>query len=288
MKQIVIISGKGGTGKTSVTASIVSLLKNNNLAIIDADVDASNLYILLKPSIEKEFDFYGGLIAYIDKSRCVKCGKCISVCRFDAIDSEYNISNLCEGCKFCYNVCDFKAIEMKSRFSGKWFVSNTSYGKMFHARLDPGEENSGKLVSKIKEAAKEYSLDKKIDYIIVDGPPGIGCPVMASISGNDIAVIVTEPTLSGISDMERASNVLFTLGIKFFVVINKFDINAENSQKIENICKEKGIEVIGKIPFDENVEKAIALTKPFAESFPDSPASISLKKILEKILKKLD
>jgi MinD superfamily P-loop ATPase len=158
---------------------------------------------------------------------------------------------------------------------------------MFHARLDPGEENSGKLVSKIKEAAKEYSLDKKIDYIIVDGPPGIGCPVMASISGTDIAVIVTEPTLSGISDMQRASNVLFTLGIKFFVVINKFDINAENSQKIENICKEKGIEVIGKIPFDENVEKAIALTRPFAESFPDSPASIALKKILEKILGKL-
>jgi len=287
MKQIVIISGKGGTGKTSVTASIVSLLKNNNLAIIDADVDASNLYILLKPSIEKEFDFYGGLIAYIDKSKCVKCGKCISVCRFGAIDSEYNISNLCEGCKFCYNVCDFKAIEMKNRFSGKWFVSNTSYGKMFHARLEPGEENSGKLVSKIKEAAKEYSLDQKIDYIIIDGPPGIGCPVMASISGTDIAVVVTEPTLSGISDMERASNVLFTLGVKFFVVINKFDINHENSQKIENICREKGIEVICKIPFDENVEKAIALTKPFAESFPDSPASISLKKILEKILEKL-
>ena len=287
MKQIVIISGKGGTGKTSVTASIVSLLKNNNLAIIDADVDASNLYILLKPSIEKEFDFYGGLIAYIDKSKCVKCGKCISVCRFGAIDSEYNISNLCEGCKFCYNVCDFKAIEMKNRFSGKWFVSNTSYGKMFHARLEPGEENSGKLVSKIKEAAKEYSLDQKIDYIIIDGPPGIGCPVMASISGTDIAVVVTEPTLSGISDMERASNVLFTLGVKFFVVINKFDINHENSQKIENICREKGIEVIGKIPFDENVEKAIALTKPFVESFPDSPASIALKKILEKILEKL-
>ncbi|GAI05092.1 unnamed protein product, partial [marine sediment metagenome] len=219
MKQIVVISGKGGTGKSVIAGSFASLAKNKVMA--DCDVDAADLHLLLHPTVKETHEFSGGKTAFIDERRCTECGKCQEVCRFEAIDNYVVDPISCEGCGVCFHICPEKAIKMVDDLSGKWFVSETKYGPFVHAKLGIAEENSGKLVTLVRQNAKLIAEKEKRDFVIIDGPPGIGCPVIASLSGVDIALIVTEPTLSGIHDLERIVGVAHHFGIKGVVCINK-------------------------------------------------------------------
>lgn len=264
MKQIVVISGKGGTGKTVLTASFASLAKNKVMA--DCDVDAADLHLILQPEIKERHEFRSGVTATIDKELCQGCGECISVCRFNAISGDFTIDPIsCEGCTICSYVCPVGAIKLEENLSGEWFVSETKYGPFVHAKLGIAEENSGKLVSVVRQKAKEIADKENLDYVIIDGPPGIGCPVIASLSGIDLAVIVTEPTLSGIHDMERVAQVSKHFGVPTKVVINKYDINPNNSLEIKEICKKGNIEVVAQLPFSQKVSESIVKGIPLVE-----------------------
>lgn len=282
MKQITIISGKGGTGKTTIASNFIRMAHDHVAA--DADVDAANLHILLNPSIEKQDDFIGGAIAVVNEN-CISCGKCEELCRFDAIKdsvTDIKIDSLkCEGCGVCVYVCPASAMELKKEKQGQYYTSDTAFCKLVHARLNPGAENSGLLVTRVRNAAEDiaYNEDKKL--VIIDGAPGIGCPVIASLNGVDFALIVTEPTLSGISDFKKIYDVSKFFGIKTFVCVNKFDINLKNTEEIESFCASNNIDVIGKISYDENVPKLLA-QKKFIVDYPDSPASKDIKKLWEK------
>jgi MinD superfamily P-loop ATPase len=290
MKKILVISGKGGTGKTILTASFASIAKNK--IIVDCDVDAANLYLLLNPVIRKKEVFMGGNEAEIDQEKCTKCGRCVEICRFEAINvasdgknKSYTIDPLsCEGCGACFYGCPAEAISLEEQKNGDWFISDTSYGPFVFAKLDIAAENSGRLVSKIKEEASKLSRGWKYDYTILDGPPGIGCPVIASLAGVDLAVLVTEPTLSGMSDVERVMKVAEHFGVETKVVINKYDINIENSKTIEDICANKGIQIAGKIPFSENVPKSIVKRIPYVE-FADDLVSDKIREVWANISK---
>lgn len=264
MKQIVIISGKGGTGKTVLTASFAALAKNKVMA--DCDVDAADLHLLLRPEIKERHEFRSGVTARIDRDICQECGECISVCRFDAISEDFRVDAVsCEGCTICSYVCPAGAVVLEENVSGEWFVSETKYGPFVHAKLGIAEENSGKLVCKVREAAKAIAEQEKLDYVIIDGPPGIGCPVIASLSGVDLALIVTEPTLSGMHDMERVAQVSKHFGVSTKVVINKYDLNLKNSETIKQICEKSDIEVIALLPFSRQVSESIVQGIPLVE-----------------------
>lgn len=265
MKQLVIISGKGGTGKTVLSACFATLARKK--VMVDCDVDAANLYLLLQPEIQEEHSFSGGKKARVDPDQCTGCWNCLDVCRFSAIsqeeDGKISIDPIsCEGCGVCSYICPTKSIAMEKRVSGKWYVSRTKYGPFVHARLGIGEENSGKLVAEIRKKANEIAEKEALDLVIIDGPPGTGCPVIASLSGSDIALIVTEPTLSGIHDMERVIGVAEHFRIETAVCINKYDINLAHSCRIEKWCEERSIPVLGKIPFDEVVTEAVSQGMP--------------------------
>jgi len=271
MKQVTILSGKGGTGKTTITASFAALSKNALFA--DCDVDASNLHLLLNPEIKETNEFMGLNVAYIDPEKCIQCGKCIELCRFNAIE-DYVVDPIhCEGCKTCVVNCPVEAIQFNPRISGHAYISETKYGPMSHARLTPGMENSGKLVTQVRQNATKLAEELEKDLVLVDGSPGIGCPVIASIANIDASVVVVEPTLSGIHDLKRALELLEHFEIKPMVVINKYDINEENSADLEKFCKENNIELLGKIPFDPTVTKAMVQRTPIVEFSPDSPAA---------------
>ncbi|MBE0425901.1 MAG: ATP-binding protein [Nitrospirae bacterium] len=268
MKQIVVISGKGGTGKTVLTASFAALAKNK--IMVDCDVDAADLHLLLQPEIKERYDFRSGKTAWIDRDLCQECGQCIDVCRFDAIRDDFTVDPIsCEGCTICSYICPEAAIKLEENLSGEWFISDTKYGPFVHAKLGIAEENSGKLVSKVKEAAKEIAEKENLDYVIIDGPPGIGCPVIASLASIDLALIVTEPTLSGIHDMERVAEVSKHFKIPTKVVINKFDINPGNSEDIKKICQEEDIEVMAQLPFSQKVTESIVQGVPLIEFCKD-------------------
>lgn len=255
MKQLTIISGKGGTGKTTITAAFAALAKSAVLA--DADVDAPDLHLILDPDIKNQEEFYGGCVPVIDRSKCTECEICGELCRFDAID-DFAIDEIaCEGCGLCVLACPSEAIKMERRLSGHLFASQTRFGHMIHARLGIAEENSGKLVSLVRQRAREIAEKERRNLIIVDGPPGIGCPVIASIGGVDMVLVVTEPTIPGIHDMERIAGVAKHFKIPALVCINKYDINLENSIKIVVYCQKNGIEIVGIIPYDVCVTKAM-------------------------------
>jgi len=281
MKQIVVISGKGGTGKSVITASFASLAKNKVMA--DCDVDAADLYLLLHPTVKETHEFSGGKTAFIDERRCSQCGKCQEVCRFEAIDNCVVDPISCEGCGVCFHICPEKAIKMVDDLSGKWFISETKYGPFVHAKLGIAEENSGKLVTLVRQNAKLIAEKEERDFVIVDGPPGIGCPVIASLSGVDIALIVTEPTLSGIHDLERIVGVAHHFGIKGVVCINKYDLNLIITQKIEEYCRHNNIELVGKIPFDISVIEALVRGLPIVE-YSNNQVTHEIKNLWEKIL----
>ena len=265
MKQIVIISGKGGTGKTVITGAFAALAEYKVMA--DCDVDAADLHLVLDPAVKQTNDFSGGKQASIIAEKCIGCGKCRDMCRFgainlngdrnDIIDKTFTIDPVsCEGCKVCVEFCPADAIEFDDHINGQWFVSDTRFGPMVHAKLGIAEENSGKLVTLIRKEAKKIAQEQKKDLLIVDGSPGIGCPVIASITASDLVLVVTEPTLSGKHDLERVAQLTANFGIKTLVCINKADINPEMSCNIAEDAGKHGLKVVGKIPYDEAFTKA--------------------------------
>lgn len=263
MKEIAIISGKGGTGKTTVTAAFAGLC---DAVLADCDVDASNLPLVLTPQIVREEEFKGSFEAVKNPDLCIACGECKKVCRFGAVDDGYNIIPVkCEGCGTCTLVCPEKALALTEKVTGTVFVSDTRFGPMVHAALLIGEEASGKLVTKVRDVAAELADTKNKDVILIDGSPGIGCPVIASIVGTRLVVIVTEPTLSGIYDLERIYKVVDHFSIPCCVCINKYDINMKNAQNIESWCTKTGIPVVGKIPYDTRVTEAMVSRKTIIE-----------------------
>jgi MinD superfamily P-loop ATPase len=265
MKQITVISGKGGTGKTVLTAAFAAIAKSKVMA--DCDVDASDLHLLLHPRIEETHDFKGGMKAILDPEQCTLCGECLRVCRFDAIseESENNGGSpkviiqpiSCEGCQVCALVCPAGAIRMQENVAGQWYLSGTRYGPMVHARLGIAQENSGKLVTVVRRNAREIAQKERLDLVIVDGPPGIGCPVIASITGVDLVVIVTEPSLSAISDLKRVLDLTRHFRIPSTVLVNKCDLNRENTEAIEEFCRAEGIPAAGKLEFDNLFTQAM-------------------------------
>lgn len=256
MKQIVTISGKGGTGKTVITGAFAALAKNKVMA--DCDVDAADLHLLLQPVIKERHEFRSGKTAKIDKKLCEGCGKCISVCRFDAISESFTVDPIsCEGCAFCSFICPEGVIRMEENISGEWYISDTRFGPMVHANLGIAQENSGKLVSLVRKQARELAEKENCDWVIVDGAPGMGCPVIASLSGIDCAVVVTEPTLSGLHDADRVIKVARHFGILAKVIVNKYDLNMDMTGKIEQYCKDNNIDLIGKISFDKSIVEAM-------------------------------
>jgi len=284
MKEIVVLSGKGGTGKTSIVGSLACLAESK--VLVDCDVDAADLHLLLQPSIQQRHEFWSGQTAVINKSLCTYCGLCQKVCRFNAIRS-FNInSTSCEGCGFCCHICPPKAISMQPNLSGEWFVSETKYGRLVHARLGIAQENSGKLVAAIRQQARSIAQSEGTDYIISDGPPGIGCPTISSLSGSDLALLVTEPTLSGIHDLERILGVCRHFGIPAMVCINKCDINQDNSRKIKEYCLEQGVDIAAEVPFDNIFTEAIKNGAPVVKYDHDGIAR-RIEKLWEAVRAKV-
>lgn len=263
MKQLTVISGKGGTGKTSITAALAVLARE--AVIADCDVDAADLHLILEPKITESGDFMGGQVACIEESKCTRCGLCVSLCRFHAI-KEYAVEPIsCEGCGFCAHACPEDAIAMKRKISGTWFVSKTRAGTMVHAHLGTAEENSGKLVTLVRQMAVKAAEAEGRAAIIADGPPGIGCPVVASITGANLVLAVTEPTLSGIHDLERVVEITGHFRIPVVVCINKCDINHENASLIEKTCREKGLPIVGRIQYNPEVTRAMIARQSVVE-----------------------
>jgi MinD superfamily P-loop ATPase len=259
IKQLAIVSGKGGTGKTTIVAAFASLAKNK--VMVDCDVDAADLHLLLHPRVLKQEKYFGGRSPHVDLEKCTQCGLCTEVCRFNAIDNGILDPISCEGCGFCGHICPENAITMEEIFSGDWFISETSYGPFVHARLGIGEENSGKLVTVVRKKAVEIAKEKNLGLILIDGPPGIGCPVTASLTGVNLILAVTEPTLSGIHDLERILKLAEHFKIPSMVCINKFDINLENTHQIASYCENNGSKIIGKIPYEPKVVEALVQRK---------------------------
>jgi len=251
--------------------------------MVDCDVDAADLDLLLKPVTQERHEFWSGQKAVIDEDKCTQCGLCQDVCRFDAITDEFRVDPVsCEGCGFCYNVCPGEAIVMEDNLSGHWFISETKYGPLVHARLGIAQENSGKLVAMVRQQAKRIAEKQGLDYILSDGPPGIGCPVISSLSGVSLAVIITEPTLSGIHDLNRVIGVCQHFGVRATVGINKYDINENNSRQIENYCRNQSIEVVARIPYDNVVTEALVQEVPVVE-YSDNGVSRQIKALWEYI-----
>jgi MinD superfamily P-loop ATPase len=264
MKEIVVLSGKGGTGKTTVLASFAALAEN--AVLCDCDVDAPNLHLLVKPVVRETHDFYGLQAAHVDSEACNECGLCVDACRFDAID-DFRVDPLaCEGCGLCTRVCPLNAISMRDTQAGHWHVSNTKYGPLVHARLLAAQANSGKLVMAVRKRARELAHEIDAPYVLSDGPPGIGCPAISSLSGAAMALIVTEPSLSGLHDLKRVLGLCQHFGVSALVCINKCDLSEENCRRIEDYCGCLGVEVAGKIPFDPDVNSAIVQGKPVVET----------------------
>ena len=285
MKQLVILSGKGGTGKTTVAAALAHLAAQEfPLVLADTDVDAANLELVLDPVKETEYVFMAGQLASIEQEKCIDCGICESVCRFDAVrSSPYTIDPIsCEGCAACYYQCPADAIAMEDLQAGLWFRSKTQYGPLLHAHLFAGQENSGKLVTRVKHQAYETALETGAELLLVDGPPGIGCPVISAISASDLTLLVVEPTVSGAHDLDRILATAEHFGVPATVAINKADLNPARSDDIEAFCRERGVPVVGRIPYDDAVTEAMVAGLPVTAA-ANGAVTQSLKEMWERL-----
>jgi len=304
MKQLVILSGKGGTGKTSVAAAFAQLACEGSsplrAVLADADVDAANLELVLHPQRLETRDFTGGSVAVIDPERCQCCGVCEQVCRFDAILSPspqsgsaaggegYAVDFIaCDGCAACVYQCPEQAIRMEAQIAGRWYRSESRYGPLFHADLYPAQENSGKLVTLVKQNARLCALDGDDPLIIVDGPHGIGCPVISAAAGASLALIVAEPTVAGIHDLKRVLQTTTHFRIPAMVAINKADIYPQGVVEIEAVCAELGVELIGQIPFDPTVTEAMLNGEPVTAYRAEAPSSQALVAIWQIVSARL-
>lgn len=291
MKQLVILSGKGGTGKTSVTAAFAHLATQSGYAdkvvLADTDVDAANLELVLQPRLLEQQEFKGGKVAVIDQETCSSCGTCQVVCRFDAIhlaEDKYVVDPIaCDGCAACVHQCPSQSITMLEQVAGTFYYSESRYGPLYHANLFPGQENSGKLVTLVKQRARLHALDENREMVIVDGPPGIGCPVISAVSGASLALIVAEPTVSGVHDMHRILQTVRHFGVRAVVCINKADIFPAGADEIEAFCQESKIETVGRIPFDSTVTNAMVAGEAVTAFQPEAPSSIAIAKIWGRV-----
>ncbi len=287
MHEITIISGKGGTGKTSITAAFASIAKN--YIVCDLDVDASNLHLLLSPKPEKTELFISGNEAKIDLTMCDSCGLCEEFCKFDAVKYYKDLKGFavdpirCEGCGVCVALCPKEAISFPHKTCGEWYQSTTRFAPMIHAKLFAGEENSGLLVSLLRKKARELAVQNNNDIILCDGSPGIGCPVIASITGTDLAIIVTEPTPSGFHDMKRALELCRDFNVETNVIINKYDLNLKNTKNIKKYCKEQNIKIIAEIPHSEIFVQAMINKQTILEYSNDTITDI-IKTTWERII----
>jgi len=287
MKEIVIISGKGGTGKTSIIAAFASLVENKVLC--DADVDAADLHLIMDPEIKEHHDFESGHTAIINLDKCTECGLCRDLCRWDAISEDFVVDSIeCEGCGVCYYFCPEKAIDFPLNTCGEWYLSETRFGPMAHARLGIAEENSGKLVTLIRQEGKKLAEKNNLDLLLTDGPPGIGCPVIASMGGAAAVLIVTEPTVSGRHDMERVAELAAFFKIPAMMCVNKFDLNPSQGEAIEAFARERDISVIGRVPFDPAFTKAMVQGKTIVEFDSQSEGCVAVKSIWETVAQRLE
>nr|MBC8360985.1 ATP-binding protein [Candidatus Desulfatibia profunda] len=286
MKELIVISGKGGTGKTSLVAAFASLAENKVLC--DADVDAADLHLITAPRVKESHDFQSGHTAIIHKDKCTDCGLCRDLCRWEAISANFEIDGItCEGCGVCVYFCPEKAIDFPLNTCGEWFISETRFGPMVHARLGIAEENSGKLVVLVRQEAKKLAEKEDLELILTDGPPGIGCPVIASIGGASAILIVAEPTVSGQHDMERVAQLAAHFNVPAMVCINKYDINLALSANIENYAKEKHLIRVGQIPFDPIFTKAMIQAQTLFEFDGNSTVCRAVLNVWENISKEL-
>ncbi len=280
MKELVIVSGKGGTGKTSIAASFAHLA--GRVVTADCDVDAANLHLVMSPVVRETTGFSGGKVAELDQDPCTGCGKCLELCRYDAVIEEngtYKIDKTaCEGCGVCAYFCPVKAIEMIDDENGEWYISDTAYGPMVHARLNAGGENSGKLVTLVRNQARRTAKAKKIETILVDGSPGIGCPVIASITGADAVLAVTEPSMAGLHDLKRVVSLGKHFGIRVLVAVNKYDINMDITDKVLDFIKNEELEMAGRVHYDIDVTLAQIAGKSVVE-FSDGQAASDIREL---------
>lgn len=286
MKEVVVISGKGGTGKTSITAAL-AYLGGRDVILTDCDVDAADMHLLLQPDFSNEHEFYSGQIAIIDQDKCSKCGSCYQICRFNAISfskNSYHINPLsCEGCGYCARVCQDMAISNKVVNAGKYYISSTRTGNtLVHAHLAIGASNSGKLVAKVKELTRNKAKENNTHLILVDGSPGIGCPVVSSLSGASLVVMVTEPSVSGLHDLERIAGLVKNFNIRATCIINKADLNPELTKKVKLFLEQAGILLLGEIPYNLKFSDAMLAGKTIVEFDPNDLGE-KIKLIWQKI-----
>ena len=288
MREVVIVSGKGGTGKTSFAGSLASLLEHKVVA--DCDVDAANLNLLLNGKVYDSYEFFAGRKATINPDACTGCGRCREVCRFDAVSRDYAIDALsCEGCGACYFLCPAGAVSFDETLCGHYHVAETDKGDaLVFAELLPGRENSGKLVSMVRAKAREIAEARGIDLILLDGPPGIGCPVISSLTGASIAILVTEPTMAGVHDLERVLGLARYFDIPTAVVVNKGDVNPPCTEDITSFCRVRQIDFLGSIPYERMVTEAQRRGKTVLEFAPECPASTAIHNIFDKFMKRME
>lgn len=282
MKELVILSGKGGTGKTSITAAFAALAEN--MVLCDTDVDAADLHLIAAPGQKTVSDFVGGHEAVIIPDKCSECGTCIDVCRFEAVSADFKIDAIaCEGCGVCVTLCPEQAIDFPETVCGQWFKSETRFGPMVHARLGIAQENSGKLVSLVRQEAKKIAKDQGYELILTDGPPGVGCPVIAAIGQASALLVVAEPTVSGLHDMERVVQLADHFQIPAMVCINKYDLNPDQTREIEQAARKHDLPVAGKIPFDRLFVDAVIKGQTIFEYDEASQAAGSVKGLWERV-----
>ena len=287
MKELIVISGKGGTGKTSIMAAFSSLAES--MVLCDADVDAADLHLIMNPKVIRRTDFQSGNTAVINKDQCTECDLCRELCRFNAISADYKVNPIdCEGCGVCVHFCPEDAIDFPVSTCGEWFVSDTRFGPMVHARLGIAEENSGKLVTLVRQEARKIAEAKNLNLILTDGPPGVGCPVIASIGGANAVLIVTEPTVSGKHDMERVAQLAAHFKVPAMICVNKFDLNLELTREIETYAEKKGLSCLGRIPFDPIFTKAMIQAQTVFEYDGRSTVGEAIRGTWQRLTEKLE